>query len=138
MSHPQTPGDHAVDAEVYCALTRFGLKSARHLAPTYREYRAVLRAARGSAVPGLLNAAFLVENPTTCYSLSFWSQEPALSSRVRRHIDAANRVFGRLTIDPVRGPELWSTRWRLSSVTNNLNWEGFDLREVLLPDGAQP
>jgi hypothetical protein len=96
-----------------------------------------MRAARDAEVPGLLKAAFLVENPTTCYSLSFWSQEPALSAHVPRHIDAANSVFGRLAFDPDQGPELWSTRWQLTSVTNNLHWPGFDLRDALLRGGDQ-
>jgi hypothetical protein len=53
------------------------------------------------------------------------------SPNVAGHIEAARRVFGRLSYEPERGPELWSTKWRLVSVTNNLNWDGFDLREVI-------
>lgn len=128
----ESPGEHPVDAPVFCTLTRFGLRSARYLAPTYREFGAVMRAATDAQVPGLLKGAFLVESPTACYSLSLWSQEPKISALVQRHIDAANRVFGRLVHDPERGPELWSTRWRLASVTNNLNWPGLDLRDAIL------
>lgn len=131
----QAPGDHSVEAPVFCVLTRFGLRSARYLAPTYREFRGLMRAAANTEVPGLLRAAFLIENPTTCYSLSLWSQEPIFSARVEQHIDAARNVFGRLSYDSEAGPELWSTRWRLVSVTNNLRWDGFDLRSVLLSHG---
>lgn len=125
-------GDHEIDAPIYCVITRFGLKSARHLLPTLRQFRAVSRAADRSAVPGLLKFAFLIENLRACYSLSLWSQEPRFSAHVPEHIDAASEVFGSLAYDQERGPELWSTTWRLDSVTNNLNWDELNLRQIIL------
>lgn len=128
----QQPGDHPVDVPITCSITRFGLRSARHLPPSYLDYRQVLRTALTSPVPGLLHSAFLVENPTTWLSFSIWSGNPDFSAHVPVHVRAANRVFGRLSCDERRGPELWSTKWRLMSVTNNLNWDEFDLRRVIL------
>jgi len=64
------PGDHPVDVPIICVITRFGLRSARYLLPTYLDYRRVVREAKASETPGLLRAAFLIENLTTCYSLS--------------------------------------------------------------------
>lgn len=128
----RAPGEHEVDAPIYCSLTRFGLKSARHLLPTYLAYSRVVRQTRVAPVSGLLRAAFLVENPTTCYSLSLWSEHPYMSAQVPEHVQAASAVFSRLAVDAEGRPELWSARWRLASVTNNLSWPGLDLRRVLV------
>lgn len=121
-------GPKNVDTPVYCVLTRFGLRGTLQLLPTYRDYTSLARQARAGAISGLLQCAFLVENPRTCYSLSLWSSPPFFSADMPAHVVAARRVFGRLRFDPERGPELWSTQWKLTTVTNNLNWEGFDLR----------
>jgi hypothetical protein len=129
------PGDHAVDVPITCSITRFGLRNARSLPASYLDYRRVLRVEQESPAAGLLRSAFLVENPTTWYSFSIWSGYPDFSAQVPTHVDAARRVFGRLAMEPGRGPELWSTKWRLVSVTNNLNWGDFDLRQLIL-DGA--
>ena len=129
------PGEHVVDVPLVCTITRFGLRSARHLMPSYRDYLGVVRAARETRTPGLLRSAFLVENPTTWYSLSIWAERDAIShfgTNVLGHVDAARRIFGRLAFEADRGPELWSTKWRLLSVSNNLNWGDFDLRELVL------
>ena len=130
------PGDHEVDVPIMCSLTRFGLRSARSLLPSYLDYRRVLRSADSSPAIGLLRSAFLVENPRTWFSLSVWSGYPEFSAHVPDHVDAARRIFGRLSIDPERGPELWSTKWRLVSVTNNLNWDEFDLRRLIAGQSA--
>jgi hypothetical protein len=119
---------------IYCALTRFGLRGPRHLMALRRQFSAVARDAERQRVPGLLRSAFLVEDASTCYSLSIWNSEPYISALIRSHIDAANGVFGRLSFDDERGPELWSTQWRLVTVTNNLNWNGFDLGRILDAD----
>ncbi len=122
----------ATESSVVCILTRFGLRSPRHLLPTYLEYRRVIEEARATRTPGLLRAAFLIENPRVCYSLSIWAGMEAIphfGTNVLRHVEAGNRIFGRLTFDPERGPELWSTKWRLIGVSeHNLNWPGLDLR----------
>ena len=128
-------GDHAVDVPILCVLTRFALRSPLYLLPTYLDYRRVVRQARATQTPGLLRASFLVENLTTCYSLSLWSGHEAIAhfgTNVPYHVSAARRVFGRLSFAEGRGPELWSTKLRLASVSNNLNWEDFDLRTLIL------
>lgn len=126
------PGDHPVDVAITCVITRFGLRRALSLVPSYLDYRRVVEAAWEVPAVGLLRSAFLIENPTTWYSLSIWSGSPALSAQVPVHVEAARRIFGRVSYEPERGPELWSTKWRLISVTNNLNWDDFDLRQLIL------
>lgn len=101
-----------------------------------RDNRRVTRAARAQHGIGLLRSAFLIESPRVCYSLSVWSGSPSFSAAVHTHIDVANRVFGRLATSPDGEPELWSTQWRLVSTTNNLRWDGFDLRSVLEASGS--
>lgn len=127
-------GGQPVDVPILCVITRFGLRSAWHLLPTYLDFRRVMREARRSATPGLLRAAFLIEDFRTCYSLSVWAELnaiPKFGGNVPSHVDAARRVIGRLAFDPGRGPELWSAKWRLTAVSNNLNWSDFDLRGVI-------
>jgi hypothetical protein len=129
-------GDHPVDAPIVCNLTRFGLRSARHLAPAYRDFRRVSRAASESETPGLHRCAFLVENPTTFYSLSIWADRQAIAqfgTNVASHGDAARRIFRRLAFDEDRGVELSSTKWQLISVTQNVNWDDFDLGSLVSP-----
>ena len=130
-----TLGDHPVQSTVLCAISRFGLRSIFDLLLTYLDYRRVLRQAQASNTPGLLRAAFLIENLTTCYSVSFWDSRHSIAlfgTRVPKHIDAARKVLGRLSIARGRGPELWSTKWQLVSVSSNLNWEDWDLRSLIL------
>jgi hypothetical protein len=127
----QEPGEHAVDVPITCSITRFGLRNRRSLASSYLNYRRVLRASDKSQVDGLLRSAFLLEDMTTWYSFSIWSGTPKFSAYVPDHIEAAREIFGHVTYDPEHGPELWSTKWRLVSVTNNLHWNGFDLRRIL-------
>jgi hypothetical protein len=128
------PGDHPVDVPITCVISRFGLRHAGGLVPSYRDYRRVVREAERSRTPGLLRSAFLFEDLTTWFGLSFWSEPNAIAhfgTNVPGHVDAARRGFGRLAYDPARGPELWSTKWRLVSVSNNLAWDDFDLRGII-------
>lgn len=129
----RAPGDHSVDVPIVCVLTRFGLRSPFYLLPTYLDYRRTMKQA--ARTPGLLRSAFLIENLTVCYSLSLWSRWsdiPAFGTQVAYHVTAARRVFGKLLMSKCGGPELWSTKWKLTSVSNNLNWEDFDLRGLIL------
>jgi hypothetical protein len=99
----------------------------------YLNYRRTMKEAKG--VFGLLRSAFLVENLTTCYSLSIWScwdDIPVFGTCVPYHVQAARHSFGYMSMSKLGGPELWSTKWRLASISNNLNWEDFDLRSVIL------
>jgi hypothetical protein len=123
-----------VEAPIVCVLTRFGLRNGRQLLPTYLDYRRVLLDARRAELPGLLKAAFLVESATSCYSLSIWANPGAIGrfgTDVPAHVDVAGRVFGRLACDEEHGSQLWSTKWRLVSASNNLSWGDFDLRAAI-------
>ena len=131
----QEPGHHSVDVPIICVVTRFGLRSARHLIPTYLEYRRIMREVAQTRTPGLLRSAFLIEPPRTCFSLSIWAGEEAIphfGTNVISHVEAGNAVFGRLAVAEDGEPEIWSTRWQLTSVSNNLNWEGLNLRELIV------
>ncbi len=91
-------------------------------------------------MPGLLEAAFLVGGPATCFSLSFWRNAqaiPQLGPDIDQHVVAGNNVMRRLARDDDDRPELWSTKWRLVEVSTNLNWDlGFNLAQVLRDEGA--
>jgi hypothetical protein len=130
----ETPGDHKVDVPIVCVITRFKLRSVWHLLPTYLDFRRVVSQAHTAQTPGLLRTAFLVETLTTCYSLSIWANAtsiPHFGSTVPVHVQAARRVFARLAFSPRRGPEIWSAKFTLRSVSNNLNWDDFELRLLL-------
>lgn len=134
-SRLEEPGEHPVAAPITCVITRFGLRSARSLLPTYLDYRHVAREAFRTQTPGLLQSAFLIEDPRTWYSLSIWADSgaiPHFGTNVLGHVDAARRIFGRVVFSQGRGPEIWSTKWRLVAVSNNLNWGDFDLRGMIL------
>jgi hypothetical protein len=128
------PGDHPVDVPTTCVITRFSMRSARDLLPTYLDYRRVVREAVRTQTPGLLRSAFLIEPPATWYSLSIWAScdaIPAFGTNVPSHVEAARQVFGRVAMNRGR-PEIWSTKWRLAAVSNNLTWGDFDLRGLIL------
>lgn len=125
-------GDYVVDSPMVAVLTRFGLRRPWHLAQTYLAYRWLMRRVRRTAPGGLLKAVFLVENSTTCWSLSLWADESAIphfGTSILEHVAVARDVFGRLRFSNDR-PEIWSTKWRLSRVSNNLNWDGCDLGQI--------
>lgn len=129
-----SPGDHDVDSPVVCVLTRFAVRRPWQSIQMYLAYRWLMRQVRRTAPSGLLKACFLVENRTTCYSLSLWADESAIpnfGTCVQEHVTVAGSVFGWLRFTGAR-PELWSTKWRLYRVSNNLTWKGFDLRQILL------
>lgn len=123
-----------VDGPVVCVITRFGLRHPWQLLPMFLDYRRVLRDARRAGSPGLLRGAFLIENLRACYSVSIWRDIEAIphfGTDVPRHVEVARGAFGRFRYERGRGPELWSTTWKLTSISNNLNWDDFDLRNVL-------
>lgn len=133
--HSDEPGDHSVDAPVVCVITRFGLRSPLFLLPTYLDYRRVVRQAKATRTPGLLRSVFVVENLRACYSISIWEEFgaiPQFGTNVPLHVAVARRAFSRVAFRRTHGPEVWSTKWRLASVSNNLNWEDFDLRALIL------
>jgi hypothetical protein len=119
-------------AEVTCVVTRLEWRSAWSLPWAWFSFRRVRAGSRG--ISGLLRAAFLVESPRVCYILSIWSGDAPLlefGTRVHAHVEAARHTFRRTWNAARRRPEVWSTQWRLSAVSNNLNWQGFDLPSVL-------
>lgn len=141
-SNAETPltgaGYTPLDSEVTCVLTRFELRSAWSLPWMWLSFRRVRAAAGG--ISGLLRAAFLVESPRVCFILSIWSGDAALlefGTHVGAHVHAARHTFRR-TFNPARQrAEVWSTQWHLGAVSNNLSWQGFDLRSALDEAGRQ-
>jgi hypothetical protein len=90
-------------------------------------YRRITADAR--LVPGYLQSAFLIQDRHSCCTLSIWADAAAIArfGTVITHIRFGNWAFPRLR-QTSSGRELWSTRWRLVGVSNNLRWDGFDLR----------
>jgi hypothetical protein len=128
-------GDNLVDAPVVCVITRFGLRGIVSLLSTYRDYRSVVAEERRSKRSGLLRSAFLIESHRTCYVLSVWASYdaiPRFGTDTPSHVGAARAVFGRCRSGTNGGPEMWSTKWGLRSVSNNLSWDDFDLRDWLI------
>lgn len=125
-------GFNPVDSGVTCVLTRFQLRSARDLVRFYLLYRRVRRDAR--RCDGLLHAGFLIENPRTFYSLTLWADDSAVlefGTLVHSHVQIAGHAFGATFRRDVGRPEIWSTQWRLAATSDNLNWEGVDLRSLV-------
>lgn len=133
------PDEHPVESSVVCVITRLEFRGVRALLRSFLDHRQVLREARKQRLPGLLRATFLIEGMKTFYSLSIWSNAeaiPCFGTAVPIHVAAANRAFAQVKCSPRRGPEIWSTKWKLVSVSNNLNWGDFDLRSLLKQDLA--
>jgi hypothetical protein len=128
-------GYERVDTSVTCVITRFQLRSVLDLFRLLHMYRRVRRDARRRC-SGLLHAAFLVEGPRTIYSLTLWRDEAAIvqfGTVVDSHIRVAGHGL-RATFRPdAERPEIWSTQWKLSAVSQNLNWEGVDVRPLVTP-----
>jgi hypothetical protein len=128
-------GYERVDTSVACVITRFQLRSVLDLFRLFHMYRRVRRDAR-QRCSGLLHAAFLVEGLRTIYSLTLWRDEAAIvqfGTVVDSHIRVAGHGL-RATFRPDVGrPEIWSTQWKLSAVSENLNWEGVDVRPLVTP-----
>jgi hypothetical protein len=94
----------------------------------------------GAGTPGFLRAVLLFELPACAYSISFWAERAAISrfgSDVSLHVQAARSIFGRVRHRDGAGPEIWSTKWDLRSVSNNLLWDEFDLRELIATVGKE-
>jgi len=136
-SHPHDRvGDRPIGSTTIAVITRFGLRSPLHVPLMYMGYRRVLRRSRG--IPGFLRSAFLVEGPRTCMTISIWAKWeaiPVFGTTVPEHVAVARRSFSWLRFAEGR-PELWSAKWRLSSVSNNLTWDDFDLGGLLNTEEA--
>ena len=129
-------GDHAVGSQIVCALTRFRFRDPWGLLVAYIWHRRLRRQAR--SLPGHLRSAFLIEDFWTGYSLSLWRRASDIGEfnvMVPEHVDVARRAFGWVRVNGGR-PEVWSTKWRLTQVSNNLCWPGLDLRAVIRSESA--
>jgi hypothetical protein len=127
-------GDRDVVTTVVLVVTRFGLRNPVLLLATYLDYRRAVRQAM--TAQGLLRSAFVIESLTSCYSLSIWDSResiPRFGTIAEEHVNAARRVMGRVKKETGRGPEVWSTKWLLTTVSNNLKWDDFDLASLLEP-----
>lgn len=131
--HPMSGAGFArVDTTISCVLTRFRLRSSLSLIPFYLAFRRVRRESR--AIQGLLQALFLVEDLKTCYTLSLWKNDLAITEfgEVRSHIAAANSSFAPTYRKDKKRSEIWSAQFRLWAVScHNLNWEGLDMETAL-------
>jgi len=128
-------GYERVDTKVTCVITRFQLRSVWDLVRLHRLYRRVRREAR-QRCSGLLHAGFLIEGPRTFYSFTLWRDEAAIvefGSVVESHIRIAGRGLGATFRPELQRPEVWSTQWRLAAISENLNWEGVDVRPLMTP-----
>jgi hypothetical protein len=134
------PGEHDIQVPIVCVMSRFGLRKARHLRVVKRDYEHVTDEIGQSGTPGFLYSAFLVESPRIFHTISFWRDRgaiPQFGTRVPRHVHVARRLFDRVAYDEQAGPEVWSTKWQLIAVSNNLNWGDFDLRREIADHHAR-
>ena len=123
-----------VDSGVTCVMTRFQLRSARDLVRFYFLYRRVRRDAHRRS--GLLHAGFLIEGLRTFYSFTLWEDDSAVvefGTNVYSHVRIASRGLGATFRKDLGRPEIWSTQWRLDATSDNLNWEGVELRSLVTP-----
>lgn len=128
-------GYRRLNTEVGCVITRFHLRSVWSLPWMWLAYLRIRWEAR--QIQGLLRTAFLVEGPRTCYLFSIWADDRAIKefgTRVDTHVQAARLSFQRTFNRRRKRAEVWSTQWRLWGVSNNLQWDDFDLREAMDPE----
>ena len=121
-----------VDSDVSCMLTRFKLRTPIALIRFFIHYRRVKRQA--DKIDGLIASVFLVEDLTTCYTMSFWKKAyraiPKFNVRAPDHIHAANSSFEDLKLQDGK-PVLWSAQFRLSAVSpNNFRWDGVEFGKL--------
>jgi hypothetical protein len=130
----------AVNCQVTAVVTRFRLRSSLWLPLFFLAFRRVYKEAR-LKIPGLIEAAFLIQAPRTCYVFSMWTDENAIiqfGTKILAHISAGNwsmqHIFRR---DQTTAPEIWSVQWALRGTSSNLNWEGVDLQAVIAKQARQ-
>jgi hypothetical protein len=74
----------------------------------------------------LKRSAFLIEDLRTFFILSVWDSEDGLlefGTVADSHVQAVRGSTSQ-AVSRDGNMEIWSTEWRLSSVSNNLNWGG--------------
>jgi hypothetical protein len=112
------------------------LRGPADLLLTYRDFHTVEADLLRRKPEGLLKTAFLVDSSRSCFSLSVWASETAIArfgADADAHTRVARGVFPRLRFVEHR-PELWSTKWRLTAVSGNLNWAG----ATVVPRAGEP
>lgn len=128
---PLVPGENPVDASIICVVTRVRFRSPLALLWTYVDYRRTKRMAQ--SFQGLLGSAFLVEGWTSCVTMSWWDSEQSIhrfGTVVPFHVSAARHAFRRArTLSD--GPEIWSAKWAVVAVSNNLRWGSFRFADAL-------
>lgn len=121
------PGSREVQSSVTAVLTRIQFAHSRDVIQAYGRYRRVRSTAE--SVSGYLASALLVDGLDAVLIFSVWADAnaiPRFGTTVRDHVEAGNWAYARARRTGGR-PQVWSTRWRLDSVSNNLSWDGFDL-----------
>jgi hypothetical protein len=125
-------GAYLEASPVVCVMTRFQVRNPFQLLLLYRDYKRLT--GHTSRTRGLLRSAFLAESLSVGYTLSIWDKLesiPYFGTSVPQHVQVARRSMGRVAMNGGL-PQIWSTKWRLVYVSNNLNWQGFDLREAIV------
>ena len=116
-----------------CTITRFQLTSAFWLPFFAFAFRRVRKEAR-TKISGLLASAFLIEGPRVCYTLSIWENERAITdfgTLVKSHLAIARWSLGRTFSRRRQRPLIWSTKWRLVSLSTNMQWNDVDWSSML-------
>jgi len=122
-------GEHPMQRPILCVLTRCRLRRLRDLLPVYLYFRRIHRQLQTSPLPGFIHAALPFEGFQTVYFLSFWESQAAIArfgTAIPEHIFAVRRLFARAARTPDGLPEIWSTKWTLTAVSNNLHWQGIN------------
>jgi hypothetical protein len=124
-------GYRRVNSTMACVITRFRMKSLFGVLGCYRHYRRIRAASRAQS--GLLAALFALDGNRTCYTISIWSDDEAIlrfNTQSKRHIRAGNWLARRVEFSGGR-PELWSAKFILQAVSDNLQWNGVDTRATV-------
>jgi hypothetical protein len=124
-----------VTTTVACVLTRFKLPSIWLLPQFFLKFRRVRREAAN--LPGLITTVFLVEDLKTCYTLSLWTDDAAISEFgvLLSHIFAANWSIRHIYRKDSGFVPIWSAQWRLWALGRNLHWDNINIRTILAEQG---
>lgn len=117
-------GYELVESPAICVLTRVRLRSPLALPGMWLHYRRVSTATQ--KITGLMQTAFLIEDPCTFVILSLWSDEDAFltfGTHTRSHLRAVRAALGSAARTP--RVEIWSTEWKLRAISHNIDWNGF-------------
>ena len=109
-------------------MTRFRVRSVLHMPLFYWAFRTIRFEAK-RAVPGFVEAVFVLESPRVCYTLSLWENDGAIRdfNKLASHIGAANWAIVRLSRERSTRPELCSFHWHLWAASRNLTWGSLNL-----------